>query len=293
MNDRFQDLRTYVAVVQGRGFATAADRLGLVKSAVSRRVRELEERLGTRLLNRTTRSISVTDAGGEFYWRAVRLLADLDEAEALASSGSQEPAGRLKASAPVALVERCLAEAAGELLQRHPRLVLELNAEDAVVDLVGGGYDVALRVGDLQDSTLVSRRLAMLGYVHVATPAYLSAHGSPASADELRAHRRIAHVNREAGREQGWHPGTGEARLVLDSEEAMLRAVLAGGGVAALPRLVVAEALAGGLLVDLSSALPCTARPLNALFPSSRNLPAKTRSFLEFIERRLAALPAG
>lgn len=293
MNDRFQDLRTYVAVVQGRGFVAAADRLGLVKSAVSRRVRELEERLGTRLLHRSTRSLSVTDAGEEFYWRAVRLLADLEEAEAVASSGTREPAGRLKVTAPVALVERCLAGAVGELLQRHPRLVLELHADDAVVDLVGGGYDLALRVGDLTDSALVARRLAALGYVHVATAAYLAAHGWPASLEDLPTHRRIVHANREPGRDEASRPGTsGDARLVLDSEEAMLRAALAGGGVAALPAMVVTEAVADGLLVDLSTRLPCGPRPLNALFPSNRNVPAKTRSFVEFVEGRLAPTSA-
>lgn len=286
MNDRFQDLRTFVAVVQGRGFATAAERIGLVKSAVSRRVRELEERLGTRLLHRTTRTISLTDAGGEFYWRAVRILADLDEAEALAASGTQDASGRVRATAPAALVTRRLAGVAGELLQRHPRLVLELHAEDALVDVVGGGYDVAFRVGALQDSSLVARRVASMDFVCVATPAYLKAHGRPSSSDGLRAHRRVCHVNAVAGRErQTGLREPGETRLVLDSEEAVLSAVLGGGGVAELPAyLVAADVDRGGL--ERVMALP--ARPLNALFPSSRNVPAKVRTLIDFVVAHLS-----
>ena len=288
MNDRFQDLRTFVAVVQGRGFATAAGRLGLVKSAVSRRVRELEERLGTRLLQRTTRSISLTDSGGEFYWRAVRILADLDEAEALAASGTRDASGRLKVSASSALVNRCFAGAVGDLLQRHPRLVLELHAEDALVDLVADGYDLAIRVGELSDSAIVARKLSTISYVNVATPAYLAAHGSPSSVGELNAHRRIVHVNVEDGREQHARAGQpGEARLVLDSEEAMLCAVLAGGGVATLPSLLTDDRIAAGMLVSLASALPCEPRPVSALFPSNRNVPAKTRAFIDFVAERL------
>lgn len=284
MNDRFQDLRTFVAVVQGRGFASAADRLGLVKSAVSRRVRELEERLGTRLLQRSTRSISLTDAGGEFYWRAVRILADLDEAETLAASGARDAAGRLKASAPVSLVSCRLAGAAGYLLQRHPRLVVELHADDGLVDLVAGGYDLAIRVGALSDSALVARRVASLDYLNVATPAYLNAHGSPSSPEELRAHRRVVHVNDEAARDQHARaPQQTDARLVLDSEEAMLRAVMAGGGVAALPAILVGDAVAAGSLLSLAATLPCEPKPVNAVFPSNRNVPAKTRAFIDFV----------
>ena len=288
MNDRFQDLRTFVAVVQGRGFATAADRLGLVKSAVSRRVRELEERLGTRLLQRTTRSISLTDSGGEFYWRAVRILADLDEAETMAASGTQDASGKLKVTAPVALVSRCLAATAGDLLQRHPRLVVELHADDGLVDMVAGGYDLAIRTGELRDSSLVARRVSSLGYVNVASPAYLAAHGSPSSSEELRAHRRIVHANVDAGREQHARAGQpGEARLILDNEEAMRWAVLAGGGVATLPDILVRADVASGALVSLSRTLPCDARTVHALFPSNRNVPAKTRSFIEFVTEGL------
>lgn len=286
MNDRFQDLRTFVAVVQGRGFATAAERLGLVKSAVSRRVRELEERLGTRLLHRTTRSISLTDAGGEFYWRAVRILADLDEAEALASSGTQDAAGRVRAAAPAALVVHRLAGVAGELLQRHPRLVLELHASDAPADVVGGGYDVAFRVGALEDSSLVSRRVADVAHVQVATPAYLDAHGRPCTADELGSHRRVCHAHVDAGCGRPGDLGRPEGlRLVLDSEEAVLAAVLGGGGVAELPAYLVAGRLAAG---DLERVRDGTTRPLNALFPSNRNVPAKVRAVLDFVVAHLS-----
>lgn len=286
MNDRFQDLRTFVAVVQGRGFAAAAERLGLVKSAVSRRVRELEERLGTRLLQRTTRTISLTDAGDEFYWRAVRILADLDEAEALAASGSQEASGRVRATAPAALVVHRLAGVAGELLHRHPRLVLELHAADAPVDVVGGGYDVAFRMGALVDSSLVARRVADVAHVRVASPAYLEAHGRPGHAGAAGDHRRICHAHADAARDRQPDPGQhGGARLLLDSEEAVMAAVLAGGGVAELPAYLVAARLASG---DLERVAAAATRPLNALFPSNRNVPAKVRAVVDFVVGHLA-----
>ena len=151
MRDKFEDIRTFVAVVQARGFAQAGKRLGIAKSAVSRRVNDLEDRLGTRLLNRTTRQLSPTPAGAELYQRGLRLLADFQEAEDAVSSGSNEPAGKLRISAPVSFGSHCLGRIIPEFMSRFPRLQVELELEDRLIDLVASGFDVAVRISRLKD----------------------------------------------------------------------------------------------------------------------------------------------
>src|SRR6202020_939083 len=159
MSDRFEDIRTFVAVVQARGFAQAGKRLGVAKAAVSRRLRELEERLGPRLLHRTTRQLSLTAAGTEYYQRGVRLLAELQEAEDIVSSGSNEPAGRLRISAPVSFGSHCLGPIIPEFMGRFPRRQVELELEDRLIDLVASGFDVAVRASRLKDSSLIARKI--------------------------------------------------------------------------------------------------------------------------------------
>jgi DNA-binding transcriptional LysR family regulator len=179
MSDRFEDIRTFVAVVQARGFAQAGKRLGLAKSAISRRVSDLEERLGTRLLHRTTRQFSPTAAGTEYYERGVRLLAELQEAEDVVSSGSNEPNGSLRISAPVSFGSHCLGPILPEFMDRFPRVRVELELEDRLIDLVASGFDVAVRVSRLKDSSLIARKIVPIRHVICASPDYLRRRGRP------------------------------------------------------------------------------------------------------------------
>ena len=188
MSDHFEDMRTFVAVVQAPGFAGASERLGLAKSAVSRRIKDLEDRLGSRLLHRTTRRLSLTEAGTEFYQRSLKILADLQEAEDVASKGASEAIGRLRISGPMSFGVLCLALVIGEFTRRHPRLDVELVLNDRFVDLVEDGFDIAVRIGHLKDSSLIARRIATIRFAVCASPNYFKEHGKPKSPQDLRDH---------------------------------------------------------------------------------------------------------
>lgn len=285
MSDRFEDLRTFVTVVQGQGFNAAAERLGLVKSAVSRRIRDLEERLGVRLINRTTRRLSLTDTGEEFYHRAIRILADLDEAEGVATTGAQEASGRLRITAPATFSIHCLAPVLGEFLLRHPNLTIDLQVEDRLVDIVAEGFDLAIRISQLKDSTLIARQVAEVRHVCVASPDYLAAHGRPKSPEDLRLHRGIAYSNVDAS--HYWRFGSGEVgepqtALTIDNGDAICEAAISGYGIAYLPTFIVYRAVESGALDVI---LEDHMRPpigMYAVYPSARNVPAKVRLFIDF-----------
>jgi DNA-binding transcriptional LysR family regulator len=187
MADRFEDLRALVAVVSAGGFAAGAERLGVAKSAVSRRIRELEDRLGARMFDRTTRRVQLTEAGHRFHDRAVELLAGLEEAEEAASSSSGELKGRIRVTAPVYFTTHCLAPVLGQFLKRHPAVTLSIDTDDRIVDLVRDGYDLAIRVADLRDSSLVARRLATIRHACVAVPRCSTASGRRRSLRTSRA----------------------------------------------------------------------------------------------------------
>lgn len=195
MSDRFEDIRTFVAAVQANSFASAAEQLRLAKSAVSRRVRDLEARLGTQLLNRTTRHLSLTDTGAEFYARCVRLLADLQEAEDIASQGDAIPVGNLRVSGPMSFGIHCLAPMLKEFLVSHRRVTVDLKLNDRHVDLVNDGFDLAVRISRLQDPSLVARHIAPIRHAICASPSYLRQHGIPKTLEDLIEHQGVAYSN--------------------------------------------------------------------------------------------------
>ncbi len=289
MSDRYQDIRTFVTVVQAQGFQAAALRLGLVKSAVSRRIADLEARLGTRLLNRTTQQISLTDPGEAFYWRGVKLLADLREAEEAASSAGIDATGTLRISTTVAFANHCLAPVVGEFLHRHPRIRLEVEATDHITDMVGRGHDLAIRTHQLADSSLITRCLTHVRYMLTASPDYLRAHGTPSRPSDLSGHRWVVH--RVAPRPSDWLPELERVEIralaSLDNEESMLRTVIAGGGIALLPNYLVDPAAARR---DVVTFLPELDRAIDMqiVFPSAANLPHKVRAMIEFLVERFA-----
>jgi DNA-binding transcriptional LysR family regulator len=168
MTDRFEDMRTFITVVQAKGFAGAGERLGVAKSAISRRVSDLEDRLGTRLLHRTTREVSLTESGADFYDRGIKLLADLEEAEDLASKGRSDPIGKLRVTAPVSFGIACMSPVLGEMSARYPRLSVQMEFLDRHTDLVREGFDVAVRISRMKDSSLIARRLAPIRHASAA-----------------------------------------------------------------------------------------------------------------------------
>lgn len=294
MPDRFEDIRTFVAVVQGQGFNAAADRLGLVKSAVSRRIRDLEDRLGTRLIDRTTRKINLTESGGEFYERGLRLLADLEEAENLASTGSQEATGRLRIAAPVSLTVHCLAPVLCEFMDLHPKLHIDVETNDRMVDIVSEGFDLAVRVSRLKDSSLIARRITTIRHVCCASPRYLDQHGRPQTPGDLREHAGVAYSNVDP--RHYWMFKDNESveargRLAISNGDAVREAAIAGAGIVMLPTFIAHRAIARGELEVILKPFLRSPIGMYVVHPSSRNVSAKVRLFIDFLVSRFGEAP--
>ncbi len=299
MIDRFEDMRTFIAVVENRSFANAATQLGVVKSAVSRRIRDLESRLNARLLNRTTRQLNLTETGSAFFDRCVTLLAAVEEAEEAASQGAARIAGRMRISAPMSFGIHCLTPHIGAFIEQHPGLVVDLDLNDRIIDLVREGFDLAVRISRLKDSTLVARRIVPIRHALCASPAYLDQFGTPSSPDDLKAHKGIVYSNVDS--ESYWQlkdPKTGSAvsvdvpyALKLNNGDAMREAAIAGFGIAALPTFIIHRAVKAG---DLKIFLTDYERPaiaLYAVYPSARHVSGRVRSLIDFLVKRFGPTP--
>jgi DNA-binding transcriptional LysR family regulator len=284
--DRFEDLRTFVTLVQAGGFNAAADRLGIVKSAVSRRIRELEQRLDVRLVQRTTRQISLTDAGRAYHERAAEILAALDALDDTVRTATHEPAGTLRISAPVSFSIHCLARAIVAFQARYPAIAVDVETSDRFVDIVHDGYDLAVRIARLKDSALIARRIVTVRHLVCASPAYLDAHGRPATLDDLAAHHGIVYSYKDEDAYWTFRDGVvarPEARLRLNNGDVIREAAIGGAGLAYLPSFVTAEAIARG---ELEIVLPGQEREpiaMHAVFPASQHVPARVRLFIDFL----------
>jgi DNA-binding transcriptional LysR family regulator len=294
MADRFEDMRALVAVVSAGGIAAGAQRLGVAKSAVSRRIRELEDRLGARLFDRTTRRVQLTEAGRGFHDRAVELLAGLTEAEEEASSASGELRGRIRVAAPVSFTVHCLAPAIGRFLERHPAVSLSIDTDDRKVDLVREGYDLAIRIARLPDSSMVARRLVTIRHACVASPALLDRLGTPRTPKDLSRFPGVVYSNVEEA--QYWTfadevVASVKSRLEFANGDAVREAAIAGLGVAMLPTFIVHDAVRRG---DLSIVLDKHMRPpiaMHAMHSSMRNQTARARAFIDFMVEGFAGEP--
>jgi DNA-binding transcriptional LysR family regulator len=299
MQDRFEDLRTFVVVVQSRGFAAAARRLGVVKSAVSRRVQELEERLGAHLINRSTRTLSLTDSGRIFYEKATAALASLEEAEGLATLGATEPVGSLRILAPSSFGRLHLVPMVCDFLEQHHRLSVELSLSDEFVDLVSEGFDMAVRIGELQDSSLSARSLGAIRRVACASPAYIARWGAPNHPRDLGTHKGISYTNVEE--KKFWRfvdPRTGEqqsvnvsSRLRVNTGDALLEAAIAGSGVTVLPTFIAHKSIVAGDLVPVMLPYEKVSTNLHVVYPSRKLIPAKVKAFVDYLASKCAPTP--
>lgn len=285
MNERLNGVGVFVAVVEAGSFAVAAQRLAVTRSAVAKTIARLEQRLKVRLFNRTTRKQSLTENGHAYYERCVRALAELDAAEECIESGRREPTGKLRVTMPVLFGRRCVAPILLALSERHPQLQLEMSFNDRVADLVEEGFDLAVRVGALPDSSqLVARRLGMQRMGICAAPAYLDRHGRPSSPGELDGHLRLAYLT--AGRATAWrvHDADGgvvlpqmKTRLGFDDLQAIADAAIAGAGLAWLPCWMMAPELKTGRLELVVSGDRVPGTEIHALWPRMTHLPMKVR----------------
>jgi DNA-binding transcriptional LysR family regulator len=278
----------FVHTVRAGSFAGAARRLGLPSNTVSRRVQQLEAELGTRLLQRSTRKLSLTTAGREFFDRSVSGVEEIELARLDLADASREPRGTLRVAAVADFLEHFTPEHVAEFLARHPRLSLEFRLDDAPIDLIGEGYDLAFRAGALPDSSLVARKLADADKILVASPAYLAARGTPARVADLATHDCI---NQPAGGARTlWRldgpDGVEEVRVAgrfsANAARALARAACAGLGIALLPTLLVEREIENGGLVHVLPDYRRTVGGVYAVYPSRRQLSPAIGALIEF-----------
>ena len=295
--DRFTELAAFVRTVDRGSQAAAARELGVTPAMVGRYVRALEDRLGTRLLNRTTATQSLTEAGATFYARASAVLEQLDEAERSASDRQAEPRGTLRVNAPMSFGVRHLAAAVSGFCALHAGVRVEMVLNDRVVDLVEEGYDAAVRIGRLADSGLIVRRLATCRLAVCASPEYLARRGVPVTPADLRGHDCLLYAYASDGSTWTFRGERGEEQvrlsggLVANNGDALLAAALAGQGVILQPTFIVGDALREGRLVRLLPGYRLQDLDVHAVYPSSRHLSPKVRSFVGFLAARFRDPP--
>ncbi|WP_205526021.1 LysR family transcriptional regulator [Pyxidicoccus trucidator] len=286
----------FAEVVATGGITAAAERLGLRKSTVSRRLSALEARLGIRLLERNTRRLRLTEAGRDYHAHCARLVSEAREVNRAVSESRGTPQGTLRI-ATLSLLGELLTPLISEFLLRQPLMRVELSLAEAHVDLIAEEYDLALRTGPLADSTLVARRLGRLRTGYYASPTYLSRHGTPRTSEELKGHECV--LLAEPGTDEVWFFGEGKrartvpvsGRLRVPSVRAGQSAARAGLGVVRLPASLVVDDVRGGMLVPVLEDQTPPGIPVFAVYPSSRQLPPKVRAFLTLLSERSASLP--
>lgn len=287
--ERFDDLRILVEVVDRGSLSVAAGRLGLTPSAVSRRISQMEQRLGARLLSRSTRRIALTDAGASFCDRARAILAALDDAERSVGEMGQEPRGSLRISAPVLFGQMHLAPVLPGFALRYPRVTLDVSLDDRSATTADAGFDVAVRTGRLPDSTLIARRLAPFRTCVVASPGYLERRAAPLAPSDLTQHDCLAST--VGGTRQDWEFAIGTtieplritAAVQADDYSVLKTLALAGSGLARLPGFVVAAEIRARMLIPVLIDYEVTTDSVYLLYPPARQLAPKIRAFVDHL----------
>jgi DNA-binding transcriptional LysR family regulator len=285
--DRMKDIHAFVHVAEAKSFTAAAERIGLSRSAVGKSILRLEDRLGVRLLQRTTRSVSLTGEGAVFHERCVRILADLDEAEMSMVSHSQAPRGRLRLELPVSFGRLHVLPILSQFMNKWPEISVNVSFNDRYVDLIDEGVDLAIRLGGSDDGRLMTRLLAPHRLVTCASPAYLATRGIPGDVEQLAEHSCLAFVH--GGRPVEWRfTIDGQTRSVAingrftaTNAEALRDATLAGYGIARLATFLISDDLRSGRLLPVLTCLSADGPSVRAVYPSSRHLSPKVRSFID------------
>jgi DNA-binding transcriptional LysR family regulator len=287
--DRLEAMQTFVTVADLRGFAPAARKLGLSPPAVTRLIAALEDRLGVRLLQRTTRKVALTDAGVRYLERVRRILADIEEAELAAEGERSRPTGRLVVSAPVGFGRLHVSPVMTAYLKRYPEVSSELRLEDRMVSLVEDGVDLAVRIGQLPDSSLVARQVGAMRRIVVASPAYLKAHGEPKTPGALALHQIIqfgasaATADWVLGKDGDEVRINVTPRLTTNVADAAIQYAEAGGGLTRVLAYQAASAVKRGRLRVVLQKFEQGALPIHIVYPTSRLLSAKVRAFIDLV----------
>jgi DNA-binding transcriptional LysR family regulator len=293
------DIVVFTKVVETKSFTGAAEQLGLPKSTVSRKLAQLEERLGVRLVQRTTRKLALTDIGEAYYARCARIVADVNAAEQLVTDMQATPRGRVRITAPIDLATKYLGTMISEFTAIHGDVFVELEATDRVVDLIEEGFDVGIRFGQLPESTLIARKLCSIGAMLVASPAYLAKRGTPTNIEQLDEHDRVLFT--PVPRVQSWTLVDGDehpayefgrpARFASNNVGAVYSAVVAGGGISVLSDFQVACDIHSGRLVHILPEWKGRTFDVHAVYPARQNLPPRLSLLLEFLQKAMDPPP--
>lgn len=294
---RIEDMQLFVRVVDAGSISAAADQLGVAKSGVSRRLAALERRLGVRLLSRTTRRSSLTEAGRTYYRGATQLIGNVEELETLTSGSDAPLEGPLRVAVPLSFGLGHLTPAIADFVDLHPGVRFQLDFSDRLVDLVGQGIDIAVRIADLADSSLQARRLCPIRLVWCASPGYLARHGTPRRPGDLADHR-ILHYDIGAGPSMrlladdgAEHPVTVQPWMIANNGDFLLDLAISGHGLNLSPTFIARPALDAGALTTVLD--DYHSPPLNAwaVYPRNRYLPPRARAFIDFLAERFGDVP--
>ncbi|WP_042267195.1 LysR family transcriptional regulator [Paraburkholderia heleia] len=289
--DRIDLFRVFARVVECANFTRAADTLGMPRSSVSAAIQELENRVGTRLLNRTTRKVTTTQDGAAFYDRCLRLIADMEETENLFRSADSASAGTLRVDMPGRIGRLIVAPALPAFLNAYPRIDVEIGATDRAVDLIEERIDCALRVGTLNQSELIARPIGDLTLINVASPAYLARHGIPRDPGDLAQHIPVGYASPSSGRLAQWEWADGDTvrtlaikgRVTVNNAEAYIACCLAGLGLIQIPAYDVEAHIRAGELVEVMPEFRAAPMPVTLLYPHRQHLSRRFQVFADWL----------
>jgi DNA-binding transcriptional LysR family regulator len=295
---RFENMETFSRIVEAGSISDAAQHMGLAKSAVSRRLKELETHLGVELFHRTTRRLTLTETGQHFYRQTSRILDDVYEAEQSSAQAHGELRGGLKLTLPSSFGRMHLGPAISDFLHAHPQISFDLDFNDREVDLISEGFDLAVRIGTLADSSLMARRLCSIQMCMCASPAYLEKMGTPQHADDLRKHHCLVYNLLEDA--EHWHLYDGNKRsnkikiratLKAGNGEFLRDAAVDGQGIVFMPAFIIYEEINAGRLIPLLRHYQYPRTEAYALYPQTRHLSQRVRSFIDFLAQRFEGKP--
>ena len=284
-------LMVFARVAETRSFTLAAQRLGLTASAVSKSVSRLEQELGVRLLQRSTRLVSLTDEGAGFFERCRQILAEIDDAESAVTLSAANPHGRLRVQMPVGFGRRVVVPKLPDFAKQYPDLAIDAELSDRVADLAYEGLDAIVQIGTVSDSRVVARELCRLSFAACASPQYLAEHGEPQTPDDLDRHECLTYLLPVTGEARDWVfarngqaiPRKVSGRLNINNAESLLEAAVAGAGIAMISNFIAADALREGRLRRILTGYVVQGPPVHVVYLPRRNLSAKVGAFIDFL----------
>lgn len=294
---QLEEMQVFVRIVDAGSITKAAEQLGLAKSAVSKRLSDLENRLGSKLLNRTTRKSSLTESGSQYYQRAKLLLSEVEALNDDITCTTKVLSGTLKLAVPLSFGITHLTPAIDLFMRQHPELKVELDFSDRKVDIIEGGYDLALRIGTLQDSSLQARKITPIKHVLCASPSYLEQHSLPSEPQQLKQHKILKYgslplagiqLEDQAGQTHLVHL---EPHLIANNGDAIKQLAQAGHGIVVLPTFIAWDALAKGELVPVLEDYSLPSMMAYVIYSPNRYLPQKVRRFIDFLLQRFGDHP--